>query len=104
MRAFLAGRGRVPAGRMTAFGLGEREPVASNATAEGRQRNRRVVVTIKMPSKSIVLTGRSATKRVADVRNLQARVRAEVRRPNRPPTYGAPEGIGIYERPVTWLA
>ncbi|MDX6554877.1 MAG: hypothetical protein QOD86_1072 [Miltoncostaeaceae bacterium] len=103
VRAFLTGRGRVPAGRMTAFGLGEREPVASNATAEGRQRNRRIVVSIKVPSKAVVLTGRSATKRVADVRNLQARVRAEVRRPNRPPPSGAPEGIGIYERPVTWL-
>jgi outer membrane protein OmpA-like peptidoglycan-associated protein len=103
VRAFLAGRGRVPAKRMTAFGLGEREPVASNATAEGRQRNRRVVVSIKVPTKATVLTGRSATKRLADVRNLQARARAESRRPNRPPPSGAPDGIGIYEHPAPWL-
>jgi outer membrane protein OmpA-like peptidoglycan-associated protein len=103
VRAFLAGRGRVPGRRLTAAGLGERTPVASNATAAGRQKNRRVVVTIKTPSKATVLTGPSAVKRVAQVRGLQARVRAESRRPNRPPVNGAPDGIGIYSREVPWL-
>jgi outer membrane protein OmpA-like peptidoglycan-associated protein len=103
VRAYLARSGRVPGGRLKAFGRGEADPVASNATASGRQRNRRLVISIKVPSKAVVLSGRSAVKRVADVRDLQARARAEARRPNRPPRSGAPEGIGIYERPVTWL-
>ena len=32
--------------KMTTSGMGESQPVASNATAEGRQQNRRVVITI----------------------------------------------------------
>jgi outer membrane protein OmpA-like peptidoglycan-associated protein len=39
--AYLVRRG-VPAGRLTARGYGPADPVASNATAEGRARNRRV--------------------------------------------------------------
>jgi outer membrane protein OmpA-like peptidoglycan-associated protein len=104
VRAFLAARGRVPGRRLTALGRGERDPVASNATAAGRQRNRRLVIRIKTPTKSTVLTGPSAVKRVAQVRDLQARVRADALRPNRPPTNGAPDGIGIYAREVPWLA
>lgn len=41
--AWLAGRG-VDASRLEAVGKGETEPVADNATAEGRQENRRVVI------------------------------------------------------------
>jgi OOP family OmpA-OmpF porin len=41
VRRYLAGKG-VAADRMTARGYGEREPVATNDTAEGRARNRRV--------------------------------------------------------------
>ena len=36
----------VPAGRVAAAGYGEQRPVASNATAEGRSRNRRVELAI----------------------------------------------------------
>lgn len=41
--AWLAGRG-VDASRLSAVGKGESDPVADNATAEGRQENRRVVI------------------------------------------------------------
>jgi OmpA-OmpF porin, OOP family len=34
----------IASGRLTVKGLGEENPVASNATAEGRQKNRRVVL------------------------------------------------------------
>lgn len=43
--AYLANQGVRPS-RMTALGRGEEEPVASNASAEGRQQNRRVEVAI----------------------------------------------------------
>lgn len=36
----------VPANMITAFGEGELNPVATNATAEGRQQNRRVNITV----------------------------------------------------------
>lgn len=36
----------VPAGRISAFGLGESSPIASNLTPEGRAQNRRVEITI----------------------------------------------------------
>jgi chemotaxis protein MotB len=36
----------LPAARFSARGYGEHRPVASNATAEGRARNRRIAVTI----------------------------------------------------------
>jgi outer membrane protein OmpA-like peptidoglycan-associated protein len=39
-------RAHVRPGRLTVHGLGARDPVATNATAVGRARNRRVVVTI----------------------------------------------------------
>lgn len=42
-RDYLASRG-VNAGRMLIEGRGEREPVATNATADGRARNRRVEI------------------------------------------------------------
>jgi outer membrane protein OmpA-like peptidoglycan-associated protein len=41
VRSFLAQQG-VPESSMTAKGLGEGQPIASNSTAEGRQQNRRV--------------------------------------------------------------
>lgn len=37
----------VPAGRIQAFGRGESQPVASNASAAGRQQNRRVEIIIR---------------------------------------------------------
>jgi outer membrane protein OmpA-like peptidoglycan-associated protein len=43
--AYLAGRG-VPQKRMIKVGAGEQHPVASNATPDGRQQNRRVEITI----------------------------------------------------------
>lgn len=45
VRTYLLSQG-VPASNMTAAGLGEVNPVASNATAAGRQRNRRVEMVI----------------------------------------------------------
>ncbi len=42
--AYLEGRG-IAAGRLAASGAGESEPIADNATAEGRAQNRRVVLT-----------------------------------------------------------
>ena len=39
----------VPAGRIRASGLGDADPVASNTTAEGRQANRRVAITVDFP-------------------------------------------------------
>ncbi len=45
VRNFLISQG-IPAGMITAFGEGEMKPVASNATAEGRQQNRRVNITV----------------------------------------------------------
>ena len=41
VKAYLEAHG-VPAGRLTAKGFGKSDPVASNATAEGRAQNRRV--------------------------------------------------------------
>jgi outer membrane protein OmpA-like peptidoglycan-associated protein len=45
VRDYLASRG-IPAARMTATGLGETTPVATNDTAAGRQQNRRVELVI----------------------------------------------------------
>lgn len=45
VRDYLASRG-IPASRMTATGLGETTPVATNDTAAGRQQNRRVELVI----------------------------------------------------------
>lgn len=49
VRAALTSRG-ISSGRVTAAGMGEAKPVASNNTAEGRQRNRRVEVVISNAS------------------------------------------------------
>ena len=46
---YLTNRG-VAAGRMTALGFGESAPMASNSSAYGRQRNRRVDVLLKAKS------------------------------------------------------
>jgi outer membrane protein OmpA-like peptidoglycan-associated protein len=45
VRDFLAEQG-VPAGSITARGFGKTQPVATNDTAEGRQRNRRVELVV----------------------------------------------------------
>jgi len=42
---FLVAQG-VPADRVTAKGFGSADPVASNATPDGRAQNRRVVITV----------------------------------------------------------
>ncbi len=47
VREWLASQGSVPAVRMTSKGFGPAVPVASNATAEGRQLNRRVEIRIR---------------------------------------------------------
>ncbi|QID18619.1 OmpA family protein [Nitrogeniibacter mangrovi] len=48
VRAYIAGKG-VETSHMTAEGHGEDEPVADNATAEGRAANRRVEIVIAAP-------------------------------------------------------
>ncbi len=48
VRATLIGAGVDPA-RVTAIGMGEAVPVATNATAAGRQQNRRVEIVIESP-------------------------------------------------------
>jgi Tol biopolymer transport system component/outer membrane protein OmpA-like peptidoglycan-associated protein len=47
---FLVRSGGVRAGRMRTAGLGEGHPVASNRTELGRQRNRRVEITVRLPA------------------------------------------------------
>ena len=42
----LQGNG-VPGGRISAFGRGEDQPIASNLTPDGRAQNRRVEITIR---------------------------------------------------------
>jgi outer membrane protein OmpA-like peptidoglycan-associated protein len=49
VRVALTSRG-IDSGRVTAAGMGEAKPVANNATAEGRQRNRRMEVVISNAS------------------------------------------------------
>jgi outer membrane protein OmpA-like peptidoglycan-associated protein len=43
---YLVSKG-VPTGRLTAAGMGESHPVASNDTREGRRQNRRVEIIAK---------------------------------------------------------
>jgi outer membrane protein OmpA-like peptidoglycan-associated protein len=50
VRSFLARKGHVSAARMAAQGYGETRPLATNATEIGRQRNRRVIVTVELPT------------------------------------------------------
>jgi OOP family OmpA-OmpF porin len=47
VRAYLIDSARLPAFRVSAVGYGETQPVASNQTADGRARNRRIDVFIK---------------------------------------------------------
>jgi outer membrane protein OmpA-like peptidoglycan-associated protein len=44
VKAWLVGQGGLDTGRIAVKGYGEARPVGSNATGEGRARNRRVVV------------------------------------------------------------
>ncbi len=43
---YLVGKG-IPASNLTSVGVGEEQPIASNDTEEGRQQNRRVVISLK---------------------------------------------------------
>nr|WP_227817670.1 OmpA family protein [Nitrogeniibacter aestuarii] len=47
VRAYVAGKG-VETARMSASGKGEAEPIADNATAEGRAANRRVEISVTL--------------------------------------------------------
>lgn len=55
VRSFLASQG-VSQQRLDTLGLGEHQPVASNATAQGRQQNRRVEVVIQDENARVVRT------------------------------------------------
>ena len=56
VRQYLIDKFGIDAGRLSVRGAGEREPVASNDTAEGRQENRRVVAVIKAVMKEFKFT------------------------------------------------
>jgi outer membrane protein OmpA-like peptidoglycan-associated protein len=45
VKSYLVAHG-IPGSHLTAVGFGESRPVASNATAEGRARNRRIELTV----------------------------------------------------------
>ena len=55
VRTFIVSEG-VPAARVTAIGFGSKMPVATNATAEGRQQNRRVEIEIR-PDEEVMQSG-----------------------------------------------
>lgn len=57
-KKYLVDKG-VAAGMIEAEGYGETKPIADNKTAEGRQKNRRVVFTIIKPDKTTVVAGQS---------------------------------------------
>jgi len=46
---YMSSKGGVPPARLVAAGLGQYHPVASNATPEGRARNRRADIIILYP-------------------------------------------------------
>ncbi|MCB2378798.1 OmpA family protein [Hymenobacter sp. BT635] len=47
VKAWLSQNGKIDASRVSVEPMGESEPVASNATAEGRQQNRRVEIAVR---------------------------------------------------------
>ena len=55
VRSYLVSEG-VSASRVTAIGFGSKMPVATNATAEGRQQNRRVEIEIR-PDEEVMQSG-----------------------------------------------
>ena len=55
VQTFIISEG-VPAARVTAIGFGSKMPVATNATAEGRQQNRRVEIEIR-PDAEVLQSG-----------------------------------------------
>jgi len=74
VRAFLVDGGGVLPELLSAVGLGETQPVASNATALGRQLNRRVVLRIDRAAGGITLTRRQL---LINQRISQAAIRRE---------------------------
>ena len=51
VRDYLVAQG-VPATRISTAGRGEHQPIADNATAEGRAKNRRVEIFLREPAKT----------------------------------------------------
>jgi len=47
VKSWLTGKGNVKAERISINPVGESKPAATNATAEGREQNRRVEIAIK---------------------------------------------------------
>lgn len=72
--ATLVGRG-VEAERLSAAGYGELHPVADNATAQGREKNRRVVIAIarhaQVPGASVSLAARGDSPEAVPLDTLQ---------------------------------
>lgn len=60
VREYLLGEG-VDASQLTARGYGPRDPVASNRTADGRARNRRVVLEVLSNPNSVQVKGQGST-------------------------------------------
>ena len=60
VREYLLGEG-VGASQLTARGYGPRDPVASNRTADGRARNRRVVLEVLSNPNSVAVKGQGST-------------------------------------------
>ena len=58
LQKYLVGKGVVE-GMITTEGFGETKPIADNKTAEGMQKNRRVVLTIIKPDKTTLSAGQS---------------------------------------------
>lgn len=82
VRRFLVQEGDVPRGLLTVVGYGASRPIADNATPLGRQRNRRVTLSIPRGGTSIRLTTeqlkinqRIAQAAVARVRALESHLR-----------------------------
>jgi len=103
VRGFLVAQG-IPASRLGAVGRGNANPVASNTSEVGRQRNRRVVLAFSPRRRPVVLHGKAAVARAKLFSQLQSE---HVRGASGgggdgspgtggSPGIGPPNGIGIY--------
>lgn len=82
VRSFLVDEGRVPGGLLTTVGYGASRPIADNATPLGRQRNRRVTLSIprggtpiRLTTEQLKINQRIAQAAVARVQALESHLR-----------------------------